>query len=272
MRSISGWGRNKRGRYSCTMNMLFITALLVSFSSVLARQGFDLSVATSTETWNCLASAGDDVFGIIRAYRNVGVVDANAATSIKAASAAGVRDLGVYMFPCIEESPYTQDNNITCASASSQVIDTVQYLEREGVSILGSSIQPKNSKIEAVVNAVWLDIEDEVPSKYYASDPSINQAFLADIVAALEGLGIEVGIYSTSTYWKNILDNVEGYGCAHSLWYPRYDNTSSFEFFEPFADWELSSLKVKQIAPDVGLCGVSQIDQNYAETSSVDAA
>ena len=72
------------------MNMLFIVVLLVSFPFVLARQGFDLSVATSTETWNCLASAVDDVFGIIRAYRNVGVVDANAATSIKAASAAGV--------------------------------------------------------------------------------------------------------------------------------------------------------------------------------------
>ena len=254
------------------MSKYTILIFVISILSVLSRQGFDLSVETTAETWSCLFSSTDDIFAIIRAYRNVGVVDINAPTSVKAAYSAGVRDLGVYIFPCIGESPYSKDNNITCASASNQVLDTVQALQKEGISIKGSTIQPEESSTVALVNSVWLDIEDEVPSKYYAADPSVNQQFLADIVTALENLGITVGIYSTSTYWKNILNNVEGYGSNHSLWYPRYDNIDSFDFFEPFADWTVSSLKVKQIAGDVGLCGLSQIDLNYAEASFVNTS
>lgn len=243
--------------------------LAIALSGIVAigwsYQGFDLSVASDDEAWRCMyKTVNDDMFVIIRAYRNLGVVDENAAASIKSAWSHSQRDLGIYMFPCIQDSAYSVANNITCPSASEQVMDTVNNLNAEGVSISGcSDCQPKG-KSKASVLSVWIDIEDEVPSKYYSSDPSVNQQFIADLVSQLESMGIKVGIYTTATYWKNIMDNVEGYGAKHKLWYPHYDDVSSFDFFEPFADWTKDSLKIKQIAPDIGLCGFTQIDRNYA--------
>jgi hypothetical protein len=234
----------------------------------LGRTGYDLSVASDAKTWDCLVEENSDVFAIIRAYRNVGQVDTNSANSIKAAYAAGVRDLGVYMFPCVQGSAYAISTNLTCDSAEGQVKAMVSYLQSEGIFIKGSSLQPNGEPV-AVVNSIWLDIEDEVPAKWFSTDTSANQNLFADLVNAVEGLGIVAGVYSTSAYWKNILDNVEGYGSTHSLWYPRYDATDSFDFFEPFADWTLDSLKIKQTGGNVGTCGLTQVDSNYAEDENV---
>lgn len=245
--------------------LIALSCLLVTCSSI---SGFDLSVASDEETWRCMyKTVNDDMFAIIRAYRNIGVVDENAAASIKAAWGHSQRDLGIYMFPCIQDSAYSVANNITCQSAVDQVKDTVSSLKEEGIAISGCvECQPDRRTSKASVLSVWVDIEDEVPSKYYSSDPMVNQKFMNDLVTQLESMGIKVGIYTTKTYWQNIMDNVEGYGANHNLWYPHYDDISSFDFFEPFADWTKESLKIKQIAPDIGICGLSQIDRNYAET------
>ena len=67
------------------------------------------------------------------------------------------------------------------------------------------------------VNRIWIDVEDEVPAIYYDADVPTNQKFLSEIVKALNDLHIPVGIYSTKTYWENIMGNILGYG-IYPLW------------------------------------------------------
>lgn len=45
--------------------------------------------------------------------------------------------------------------------------------------------------------------------------------------------------------------------------YPRYDGVDSMDFFSPFGGW--TSVAIKQTAGDSGMCGISQVDTDYAE-------
>jgi hypothetical protein len=117
----------------------------------------------------------------------------------------------------------------------------------------------------ATLGRIWIDIEDEVPSKYYSAKNADNIQFIADLTSSLSGFGIEVGIYTTKTYWANIMDNVEGYGQL-KLWYPRYDQINSMDFATsilPFADF--TKVYIKQTNGNVGACGITQVDSNYME-------
>ncbi len=250
--------------------MMIFTTILVLIALVAevgARIGYDLSVATDEATWTCLNDAipANDVFAIVRVFRNVGQVDTNAADTLISGSKAGVRDLGAYIFPCIQSAPSSVANNVTCGSADDQVSASLSYLESNGVYINGYNDDKSTSK-DPVLNKIWLDIEDEVPSKYFSEDISQNTDYLSQVVSSLEGKGVTVGIYTTITYWENIMGNVEGYG-DHALWYPRYDAKNSYDFFEPFADFTIDSLMVKQTGGNVNTCGLSQVDSDYSETA-----
>ena len=109
---------------------------------------------------------------------------------------------------------------------------------------------------------MWIDIEDEVPSKYYSTNTTQNVEFITQMRNYLESLGAEVGIYTTSTYWKNIMDNETGFGSL-KLWYPRYDQMNSMGFFSPFADF--TSVYIKQTQGNTGTCGLSQVDSDYMD-------
>lgn len=227
---------------------------------VSGKAGVDLSVATTPEDWSCLVKDHDIEYAVIRTYRSSGQLDTNGPNNIINAVGAGISDVGGYIFPCMQGSSYNVANNITCASAEDQVADTVRYLlENEvGMSrdVLDKNISPK----KAYINRMWLDIEDEQPPKYFDADPAVNQAFLKDMVAELNRRHIPVGIYTTLTYWQNIMDNVLGYD-EYPLWYPRYDGEDSMDFFSPFAGWE--EALIKQTGGDVGYCGITQVDSDY---------
>ncbi len=238
------------------MKLIFLLSFLVM---VYGRTGVDLSVATTQSTWDCLAKDYNVTYSIIRVYRNTGLVDTNAATTIKNVAAAGINDIGAYMFPCMPTSSYSLSHNITCPSPEEQVFAVVDNLFKNDISI-----QRTNSKHlqKVVVNRIWLDIEDEVPAKYYDANVVNNQDFLANMVKELNRLRIPIGIYTTKTYWQSIMGNINGYG-ALPLWYPRYDNVDSLEFFAPFADF--TKVDIKQTAGDSGRCGISQVDNDYME-------
>lgn len=247
---------------SCAMFRMgvAIVGLLVSVSTVAARFGVDLSVAVDTETWKCLFNEDNTTFGIVRVYRSKGEVDTNGAANLISAHDAGLRDLHGYIFPCITSSEYATDNGIQCASAAQQVEDTVSFLESNGVHVFS-----KNAPVEedhVTIRRLWLDIEDENPSKYYDSDPAVNQAFIQEMVTAIEAKGMLVGIYTTKTYWQQIMDNVEGYS-QYPLWYPRYDGENSMDFFDPFAGWK--TVLIKQTNGDVNYCGITQVDSDFME-------
>lgn len=125
--------------------------------------GVDLSVVTSVDDWNCLVQHNVS-FGIVRVFRNIGVVDGNSANSIISASKAGIKSIDGYIFPCVQSSPYSISHNVTCPSAAEQVEATAQFLRSNGISV-GAETEGHPYK----VGRLWLDIEDEVPAKYYNS-------------------------------------------------------------------------------------------------------
>jgi hypothetical protein len=249
--------------------MLFSILLAIAFIaiSVSAYTGVDLSVATNLTDWQCLVKDHSVTYTIIRAYRNVGLVDSNSPNSLKTALSAGVKDLSIYMFPCMPTSPYSISHQVSCPSAEQQVLDTVNLMKENNIRIK-RSLSDENDETDGsvVVNRIWLDIEDESPSLYYDADVTKNQAFIASIVAEIEKLKIPVGIYTTKTYWTNIMGNILGYG-KYPLWYPRYDGVATLDFFAPFADW--TEVKIKQTAGDSGFCGIKQVDTDYREVESI---
>lgn len=148
---------------------MLVVALAVLL--VECRQGVDLSIPCDESTWTCLQQAGIS-FGKVRAYRSVGQLDTNAPASLKSAHSAGLKDLDVYIFPCISTSPYSVSNNITCKSPSDQLLETVNYLSDNQIYF-----EHRKEKDSVFVSRLWLDVEDENPSKYYDVNPSVNQAF-----------------------------------------------------------------------------------------------
>lgn len=152
-----------------------------------------------------------------------------------------------YVFPCITTSAYSLENAITCSSPADQMRDSVNFLESSGVAVRrnGQSVRSESPTVQRI----WLDVEDEDPSRYYDIDVSVNQAAIADMVAAAAAENVSVGIYTTKTYWTKIMGGIEGYS-EYPLWYPRYDGTNSMDFFEPFAGWE--KVYIKQTAGDAG--------------------
>ena len=244
---------------------LIASLVLGAAATASASAGVDLSVETTILQWECLKNKHAVNYAIIRNYRSNGEVDVNGANSLKLAAEVGVSDLSGYIFPCIQTSANNVENNVTCASAEQQVKDTINFLRDNGVGIARSvsstgPIEAPHSADAVYINRLWLDIEDENPSKYFDADPAVNQAFMAAMVAELERQFVPVGIYTTLTYWEQIMDNAEGYS-QYPLWYPRYDDTDSMDFFSPFAGWEAAL--IKQTGGDVGYCDISQVDSDY---------
>ena len=216
-----------------------------------ARLGVDVSVETTPEVFPCLQAAGME-FVIPRVYRNVGKTDPIGAQTMAMARAQTPPFSFVdgYIFPCIQSSAYSQANNITCPTAEQQVMDTLSMLEAQP----GALPEPSGAPLR-----LWLDVEDENPSKYYDSDVAVNQKALAELAAALSSKQVDIGIYTTKTYWAQIMGNQLGYG-IYPLWYPRYDANNSMGFFAPFADFK--DVFIKQTGGDLQLCGV-RYDPDY---------
>mmetsp|Transcript_20402 Transcript_20402/g.34165 ORF Transcript_20402/g.34165 Transcript_20402/m.34165 type:complete len:249 (-) Transcript_20402:405-1151(-) len=242
--------------------LIVIYVVFLSFGLVTAGTGVDLSVETGVDTWECLVQR-DVSFAIIRAYRNVGEIDTSAARSIKFASSVGLKDLGAYIFPCIATSNYAVSNDITCKSAAQQFHETVIYLVNNDITF--------NQSGAYSLNRMWIDIEDESPNKYYDSDPAVNQAFIKEMVNAANHMKIPVGMYTTATYWDQIMNGTEDYSekddegnYRYPLWYPRYDGEDSMDFYTPFAGWD--AVQIKQTGGNVGWCNLTQVDSDYQES------
>lgn len=224
------------------LTQLFLLAVC-AFPLVCCRGGVDVSVGITEENLDCLITNYNVTFLISRVYRNKGLVDTNAASTLQLAHSRGLA-IDAYIFPCIQTSTYAVTNNITCVTAYQQAKDSVDYLRENGVTI----------------NRMYIDIEDESPSKYYDSNTDYNINFIAELVTAIEEMNTEVAIYTTKTYWQNIMNNVEGYS-KYKLWYPRYDNVNSMDFFSSFGGW--TSVYIKQTGGDSAYCDISQVDTDF---------
>ena len=195
-------------------------------------QGVDVSQLQSVSSFSCLLSNGY-TFVIPRCYTSVGSPDPNVASTVANARAAGISNVGVYMFPCP-----------TCsASPQSQVQQAVNNLNDNGVQY----------------NVFWLDIE----GPQYWSSVSYNQQFFAGLISELQALGITIGVYTSASQWNPIMGGSTA-GSPFPLWYAHYDNNPSFSDFSPFGGWTKPSLK--QYNGDLSICGAG-VDVNWGPSA-----
>eukprot|EP01062_Namystynia_karyoxenos_P051515 TRINITY_DN4051_c0_g1_i1.p2 TRINITY_DN4051_c0_g1~~TRINITY_DN4051_c0_g1_i1.p2 ORF type:complete len:218 (+),score=46.95 TRINITY_DN4051_c0_g1_i1:93-746(+) len=208
--------------------------VLLAAAPTLAVTGVDVSQSVSESSWSCLQGSGGQgavEFAVVRAYQSVGRVDPNAAATIKAARAAGVKYVDAYLFPCPKCS-----NGI-----AAQVKDTVTALRNAG----------------AKFGILWLDVE---APNLWGSQAS-NVAILKGFASACKSLGVVPGVYANWNSWSEIMGNANGYSViGQNLWYPHYDGVKSFSDFQAFGGW--SKPNIKQYLADKSSCSAG-VDYNW---------
>mgnify|MGYP003385538299 CR=1 FL=1 len=256
------------------MLFLSIITFLIHFQYVFSKNGIDISVATDTTTFKCLVDDYNITYAIVRAFRSTGIIDEEAPNTIKQAYNQNITDLSVYIFPCIQQSTYSIENQINCPTFKQQIDNIVTLLNSNDIYFkpqdqkyhdeiqMNKHQTHQTQQIQPIyINKLWIDIEDETPSKYYSNNTIINIEFMDLLVKYMSYLNIPIGIYTTKTYWLNIMNNTIGYG-MYPLWYPRYDDMNNMSFFETFVDFD--EVTIKQTGGNVGYCNSSQIDSDYS--------
>jgi hypothetical protein len=206
-----------------------LAALLTT--QALALYGVDLSTPVSESDAVCMKNAGV-AFASARAWHSYGAFD-DAVVGTSAAFAKAGIPFTVYLFPCAQQSAALQVRqllgNLTAAS--------VQY-ER-----------------------VWFDIEtNSSPGCGWSSNFSANCVFVAELVAAAAQLNVTAGMYASAHEWGLTAGAACTAGSELELWYPRYDNVTSFADFAPFGGFTAPS--IKQYWDTHTLCGVG-VDDNW---------
>lgn len=84
------------------LQSLLLLSLVAPLSGL--QIGVDVSDAVSQKAWACLRTPGGQgsiEYAVVRAWRSSNSFDPNAVSTIKAARAAGIADVDVYLFPCV---------------------------------------------------------------------------------------------------------------------------------------------------------------------------
>ena len=74
----------------------------IASNSLSGEEGVDLFELTSIDKFKCLKENLSVKFVIVRASRSNGYFDSNAVANIKNAWAAGIREVDIYIFPCVK--------------------------------------------------------------------------------------------------------------------------------------------------------------------------
>jgi len=214
------------------MKVIFLVCLFIAVT--FAVSGVDVSSAVSQTSWSCIASNGYS-YAVVRSYRSSGSVDPNAAATISNAAAAGL-SVDAYHFPDTNGDP------------AQQITDDINNLVNAG----------------ATIGTLWLDIEGT-----QWQDCATNQQFLQTMVNQAQSMGVNVGIYTSSSQWTPIMCGAQILGNL-PLWYAHYDGVASFDDFQPFGAW--TSAGIKQFDGSHGshnptVCGVS-VDLDYGYPGS----
>jgi len=221
------------------MSFTTTTVLLAAVSVARALLGFDISSPMSLGTAQCMKGQGYD-FGIIHAwYCGSGTADPNAVTSYRSLRAAGIRHVGVYLYPCVGSH---------CPSAQAQVNSLHSFLAQNGMS----------------PDSVWLDIESGGGCSWTLG-ASGNQAFYGELLSATKSYWPNnFGVYSSryewgncfgSSYWVHPGDN------DVKMWFADYDGVANFNNFLTFSAW--TTPYAKQYLGDAHVCGFD-VDLNWA--------
>lgn len=281
---------------------MLLVCLLVQNS--VSRSGIDLSASISSQKWidNIGITQFADAFAILHGVFHNNTINTPIVQTIQSGWSVGVRDISLYIYPCIQTSPYAINNQISCGTAKQQIDRLISFLYIRGIefrsynwsaydvvydrNIPTWNTSAKNTNI--TLQTLYINVEDNAPNYYFSYNHYENVEVLNEMrLYAEQHKGIEVGIYTTPTDWNNIMTDylnnttthprVYNYAngtkynetnpfAKHKLWLPRYDLITNFNFFTPFADWP--EVYIKQISggsKDQRRVGSSRICLNYIE-------
>lgn len=202
--------------------------LMVLIPSSQGLHGVDVSTFVDVDRWTCLKNNGT-TFAVIRIYRSLGKVDANAAKTIKNARAAGISNVDGYIFPCFK-----------CGNPRGQVQDALDNLRKN----------------EAPIGQVWLDVEG---TDYWGPSGPDNINFIRELAAEVKAQNYSVGIYSSASQWNPITKSSTDLGDI-PLWYAHWDKKDNFSDFKPFGGF--TSPVMKQYVGDASICDTG-VDLNW---------
>eukprot|EP01102_Stenamoeba_stenopodia_P009922 TRINITY_DN294_c0_g1_i2.p1 TRINITY_DN294_c0_g1~~TRINITY_DN294_c0_g1_i2.p1 ORF type:complete len:410 (-),score=61.92 TRINITY_DN294_c0_g1_i2:121-1350(-) len=221
-----------RAPVSASWALVALVACLCFSPVIHAFFAVDVNDAVSQSQWQCIKGR-NYARGIVRAWRSTGTFDTNAPATIKAAKAAGIGTIDVYLFPCAGKS------------ASEQVTDMISELQKSGVSW----------------DTIWLDIETNPSSGCgWPSSTTTNCKYIQELIAAAGSH--PVGVYVSAAMWTEVAGSSCNVGASKPLWYPHFDNDPSFSDFSPFGGWTKPAMK--QYDEDRTVCEV-EVDNNYYE-------
>ena len=144
--------------------------------------GFDASSLISQSSFQCLRNSGMD-FVVMRGYRSIGSVDANACSTLKNGEAEGFLT-HTYIFPCTNVDP------------SQQIDDLISGLNG------------------CPYDLIFIDVE-----KYAWKDKSFNRNFLTQMIDHLIFRTGRCDIYTSISQWSEIVGLDFTYGSKCGLWW-----------------------------------------------------
>ncbi|CAD6192098.1 unnamed protein product [Caenorhabditis auriculariae] len=207
--------------------------LSVAIAGADAVLGWDGIQAVSESGFKCLKSHNYDFF-IGRVWTSTGNYDEVGISNIKNARAAGVTDVGAYIFPCLATR---------CAPPANQVEATINKLKAE----------------KAEVNYIWLDIERLA----WPADHTHNRNFITAMVDEVQKMGYKPAIYSNNNNWEAIV-GLDWKPFPHlPLWWANYNGEQGFSRYQEFGGWA-KPLIHQYKGTTAGPCSVS-MDLNYKQ-------
>lgn len=217
--------------------VLLLGYILVLFAPGCARVGIDLSRSISTSTaWAAYFDAADldESFGIIQAVFYNGTLNPSLVQTIRSAWRAGTKDISLYVYPCVDSSPYAINNDLSCGTPEYQLDTLVEYLRRYNITFRPHSLSESDStssnstdyfaldytpfydttipnyntsNIQNItLQSLFVNVEDTMPNYYFSYLHYANVEFLWRYNRyAQEVYGIEVGFYTNYYTWLDIM-------------------------------------------------------------------
>jgi len=240
--------------------LLFAFAFGISAQVALASVGVSLSKLLTASGWSLLIESTADIASAsthILFYN--GTINYNAITTIKSAWQSNVRELSVYMHPCLNTSVYSVQYDVECGTPQQQFQSILNAFSDNNIffshhiSSTATNSAATNtpnalptatptraptaqsSTAAVVVKRLFVCFEDEIPNRYMSNNHGENVKFMLDLQHEAVSHGVQLGIYTTKNEWLNIMTTpVNGKPV-----YPLDATASNFTSINPFKDLPL---------------------------------
>jgi len=221
--------------------------------------GVSLSKALDRSGWEALVATAPAISaGAVHILFFNGSINQHAPSTIRAGWNANIRDISVYMHPCMNTSVYSVQNKVPCGTVEEQfesILDTMtnnnidfrQYLT-SGMALSPNSTSaaptrqptqsPSVSSARPVLQRLFVCLEDEVPNRYMSNNHGENVRYLLELHQLAIAHGIQLGVYTTKNDWLNTM-TMPHPSIAKVLVYPTNVDNTEYNAINPFSDLPL---------------------------------